>query len=120
MPNPNAPLRPSVFQVHLKDTNELHTAYISLFADGGVFIPTQRDFRLGDDVYLLLTMPGETRGTPLVCTVGWVTPAGSVGHRSQGIGARFPANDDTATQLKARIEQRLSPLMQTDRSTQTL
>ena len=48
----NAPAtpRPSVLQQNLKEKGALYAAYISSFANGGIFIATDREFRLGDDV----------------------------------------------------------------------
>jgi type IV pilus assembly protein PilZ len=42
--------RPSVMQLAIKEKAALYAAYIPMFAEGGVFVPTQRDYRLGDDV----------------------------------------------------------------------
>jgi len=30
-----------------------------LLSDGGLFVPTTRDYRLGDDIYLLLMLPDD-------------------------------------------------------------
>src|SRR3712207_8023270 len=38
---------------------------IPLFADGGVFIPTTRDYKLGDDVYVLLSLPDDPQRYPV-------------------------------------------------------
>ena len=51
--------RPSVMQLAIKEKAALYAAYIPMFAEGGVFVPTQREYRLGDDVYVLLTLPDE-------------------------------------------------------------
>jgi len=84
------PPRPSVLQLALKEKGALYAAYIPLFADGGIFVATHREFRLGDDVYVLLTLPEDTQRYPIAGKVGWVTPAGAGGNRTQGIGVRFP------------------------------
>ncbi len=49
--------RPSVMQLAIKEKGALYAAYIPFFVEGGVFFPTQRDYKLGDDVYVLLTLP---------------------------------------------------------------
>ena len=46
--------RPSVIQLVFREKGALYAAYIPLFAEGGLFVPTNRDYRLGDDIYLLL------------------------------------------------------------------
>lgn len=113
------PPRPSVLQLALKEKGALYAAYIPLFADGGIFVATPRDFRLGDDVYMLLTLPEDTQRYPIAGKVGWVTPAGAGGNRTQGIGVCFP-KDEKSVQLKAKIEQILGTAIASDRPTQTL
>lgn len=48
----SSPPRPSVLQLALKEKGALYAAYIPLFANGGIFVATNRQFRLGDDVYV--------------------------------------------------------------------
>ncbi|MCZ2104883.1 MAG: PilZ domain-containing protein [Comamonadaceae bacterium] len=114
----NAP-RPSVMQLNLKDKAALHAAYIPLFEEGGIFVPTPRDYRLGDDVYVLLSLPDEPRRYPLAGKVAWVTPARASGNRTQGVGVQFP-KDEKSRELKAKIEEILGPLLGSDKPTQTL
>jgi type IV pilus assembly protein PilZ len=114
-----APLRPSVIQLTIKEKGALYAAYIPLFADGGVFVPTTREYRLGDDVYVLITLPDDPQRHPVAGKVAWITPARAAGNRSPGIGVRFPSNEK-ARQLKARIEDLLAGTVASDRSTQTI
>lgn len=113
------PPRPSVLQLALKEKGALYAAYIPLFSEGGIFIATNREFRLGDDVYLLLMLPDDPQRYPVAGKVGWVTPANASGQRTQGIGVRFP-KDEKSVQLKAKIEQILGAAIASDRPTQTV
>lgn len=117
-PAPNAP-RASVIQLAIKEKAALYAAYIPVFTDGGVFIPTTKDYRLGDDVYVLLTLLDDPQRYPIAGKVGWITPARASATRTQGIGVRFPA-DDKSRQLKAKIEDILGAHLASDRPTQTL
>src|SRR5205085_5886879 len=85
--------RPSVIQLAIKEKAALYAAYIPLFADGGVFIPTTRDYRLGDDVYVLLSLPDDPQRHPVAGKVAWVTPPRAAANRTQGVGVRFPSDD---------------------------
>ena len=67
--------RPSVIQLAIKEKAALYAAYIPLFADGGIFIPTTRDYKLGDDVYVLLSLPDDPQRYPVAGKVAWITPA---------------------------------------------
>jgi len=113
------PHRPSVIQLAIKEKAALFAAYIPLFAEGGVFIPTTREYRLGDDVYVLLTLPEDTQRYPVAGKVAWVTPARAAGSRTQGVGIQFP-KDEKSRILKLRIEEILGTHLSADRSTQTI
>ena len=114
-----ASARPSVIQLSIKEKAALYAAYIPLFADGGIFIPSSRDYRLGDDVYVLLTLPEDTQRYPVAGRVAWVTPARAAGNRTQGVGIQFP-KDEKSAQLKAKIESLLGSSLSSDKPTQTL
>ena len=90
--NPTTP-RPSVIQLAIKEKAALYAAYIPLFADGGIFIPTTRDYRLGDDVYVLLSVPDDPQRYPLAGKGGGVSAAGVAGSRAPGVGIRIPADE---------------------------
>lgn len=111
--------RPSVIQLAIKEKAALYAAYIPLFAEGGIFIPTTRDYRLGDDVYVLLTLPDDTQRYPVAGKVAWITPAKAAGGRAQGVGIQFP-KDEKSLALKLKIEEILGPHLSSDRSTQTI
>lgn len=111
--------RPSVIQLAIKEKAALYAAYIPLFKEGGVFIPTTREYRLGDDVYVLLSLPDDPQRYPVAGKVAWITPARAAGSRSQGVGVRFP-DDEKSRVLKLKIEELLGSYMASDRPTQTL
>lgn len=111
--------RPSVIQLAIKEKAALYAAYIPMFAEGGIFIPSTREYRLGDDVYVLITLPDDAQRYPIAGKMAWITPARSVGNRTQGIGIRFP-KDEKSDQLKTRIEQILGTALNSDRPTQTI
>ena len=111
--------RPSVIQLAIKEKAALYAAYIPMFADGGVFIPTTRDYRLGDDVYVLLSLPEDPQRYPVAGKVAWVTPARAAANRTQGVGVRFPA-DEKSRLLKIKIEEILGGHLASERPTQTI
>ena len=111
--------RPSVVQLAIKEKAALYAAYIPLFREGGVFIPTAREYKLGADVYVLMTLPDDTQRYPVAGKVAWVTPARAAGNRSQGVGVRFP-NDEKSRLLKLKIEEILGAHLSSERPTQTI
>jgi type IV pilus assembly protein PilZ len=111
--------RPSVIQLAIKEKAALYAAYIPLFTEGGIFIPIAREYKLGDDVYVLLSLPEDSQRYPVAGKVAWVTPAKASNNRTQGIGIIFP-KDEKSRQLRHKIEEILGAHIASDRPTQTI
>ena len=111
--------RPSVIQLAIKEKAALYAAYIPLFSDGGIFIPSTKEYTLGDDVYLLLSLPNDVQRYPVAGKVAWITPPQAANNRAQGVGVQFPP-DEKSRILKAKIEEILGTSLNSGRSTQTL
>jgi type IV pilus assembly protein PilZ len=115
---PGAP-RPSVIQLVFREKGALYAAYIPAFSEGGLFVPTTRDYTLGDDIYLLLSLPEDPQRYPVAGKIAWITPANASGGRTQGVGVRFPGDDKTRL-LRVKIEQILGTNISSSKPTQTL
>ncbi len=111
--------RPSVIQLSIKEKAALYAAFIPLFSEGGLFLPSTRSYNLGDDVYLLLSLPDDMQRYPVAGKVAWITPVKAAGGRTQGVGISFP-KDDKARALKLKIEETLGALLASDKPTQTI
>jgi len=111
--------RPSVIQLVFREKGALYAAYIPLFTEGGLFVPTTREYRLGEDIYLLLSLPDDAQRYPVAGKVAWITPANASAGRTQGVGVRFP-NDDKTRVLKVRIEEILGTAISSSKPTQTI
>ena len=88
----SATARPSVIQLVFREKGALYAAYIPMLSDGGLFVPTTREYRLGEDIYLLLSLarrPTAISGRRQGCMdhasqrVGWPH---SRGRRSISVG----------------------------------
>lgn len=111
--------RPSVIQLVFREKGALYAAYIPLFGEGGLFVPTTREYKLGDDIYLLLSLPDDPQRYPVAGKVGWITPANASGGRTQGVGVRFPTDEKTRV-LKLKIEEILGTTISSSKPTQTI
>jgi type IV pilus assembly protein PilZ len=116
--SPGSP-RPTIIQLAIREKGALYAAYIPAFTDGGLFIATDRDYRLGDDIYVLVTLPEDHQRYPVAGKVAWITPARASGNRTQGVGVRFP-KDEKCAQLKLKIEQILGQSLNSGRPTLTI
>jgi type IV pilus assembly protein PilZ len=118
VPAPTA-TRPSVIQLVFRERGALYAAYMPMFSEGGIFVPTTRDYKLGEDIYLLLSLPDDPQRYPVAGKVGWITPANASGGRTQGVGVRFPT-DEKSRALRARIEEALGTSISSVKPTQTI
>jgi type IV pilus assembly protein PilZ len=114
-----ATARPSVIQLVFREKGALYAAYIPLFTEGGLFVPTTREYRLGEDIYLLLSLPDDAQRYPVAGKVAWITPPNASAGRTQGVGVRFP-NDDKTRVLKLKIEEFLGTSISSSKPTQTI
>ena len=111
--------RPSVLSLPIKEKAALYAAYMPFLANGGVFVPTNKPYKLGDDIYLILTLMDDPTKYPIAGKIVWVTPPGANNNKAQGIGVHF-ASDESGQRVKARIEELLGAALRSTRATHTL
>ena len=109
--------KPAVISHAVRDRDALYMAYMPFLINGGIFVPCQRDAELGDDIFVLLSLPDDEQRYTVAGKVAWITPPGST--RIEGLGVHFPG-DDSGKRLKARIEDILGTMLASDQPTHTL
>lgn len=110
--------QPGILTLNIKDKSALYVAYMPFVKNGGLFIPTTKEYRLGDEVFMLLTLMEDPERLPVAGKVVWVTPRAAQNKRQQGIGVQFSTQDNGTTQKK--IEGLLAGALGADRVTNTL
>jgi type IV pilus assembly protein PilZ len=110
--------QPGILTLNIKDKNALYVSYMPFVKNGGLFIPTTKEYRLGDEVFILLTLMDSAERLPVAGKVVWLTPRGAQGKRAQGIGVQFSTQDGGETQKK--IETLLAGMIGSERPTHTL
>ena len=111
--------RAGMLSLAIKERSALFAAYMPYLKTGGLFIPTNRPYQMGDQVYMLITLMEDTAKMPVSGTVVWITPAGAQGNRQQGIGVQFDDNESSAG-LRGKIEGVLGNAMKSTRQTHTM
>ena len=107
-----------ILSLTIKDTSALYAAYMPFLKNGGLFIPTSKSYRLGEEIFMLLTLMEESEKTPIAGRVVWITPAGAQGNRTAGIGVEFSELDKGQTRHK--IENQLGAALKSERHTHTM
>ncbi len=108
----------NVLRLAFKDKAELYKSYMSFVRNGGLFVKTKAPYKVGDEIFLMLTLPEETERLGVAGRVVWVTPPGAQGSQVPGIGIQFLEQDHGATQ--ERIETILAGALGTERPTYTM
>ncbi len=106
-----------ILSLTIKDKAVLYAAYMPFLENGGLFIPTNKHYKLGDEVFMLLSLMDEAEKLPVAGKVVWITPQGAQGNRTAGIGVEFSEQDDTAIR---KIETYLAGSLESDRPTHTM
>jgi type IV pilus assembly protein PilZ len=107
-----------VLSLAIKEKAALYAAYMPYLKNGGIFVPTNKPYQLGDEVYLILTLMDDPAKLPLAGKVVWISPAGG-GSRQPGIGVHFPA-DETGISARKKIEDMLGTTLKSARPTHTI
>src|ERR1700684_1090914 len=95
--------------------------------NGGLFIPTNSNYRLGDEVFMLLNLMGEEEKLPVAGRVIWMTPKGAQGQRTAGIGVPFSdqgsgvqCSDEDRDNTQKKIENDRAVALGGDKPTHTM
>jgi type IV pilus assembly protein PilZ len=110
---------PAVLSLSIKEKAALYAAFMPFVKNGGIFVPTNRPYQLGDDVYLILTLLDDPTKVPVAGKVVWISPSGGGASKTPGIGVQFPA-DDSGFGARKRIEDALGAALRSARPTHTL
>ena len=111
--------RPGVLSLNVSSKSALYAAYMPFLAHAGLFVPTSKNYTLGDEVFMLLQLMDDPTRHPVAGRVVWITPHGAQGGRTQGVGVQF-ADDDAGKLLRSRIEQILGSHLGSARPTHTV
>ena len=110
--------KPGLLSLTVKDKNALYLAYMPYVVNGGLFVPTDNSYQIGDEVFMLLQLMEEEEKIPVAGKVIWITPKGAQGKRTAGIGVQFSDQDQGGTQKK--IENYLAGSTDEDKPTHSM
>jgi type IV pilus assembly protein PilZ len=110
--------RQRILSFTIKDKQALYAAYMPFITNGGLFIPTTKRYKLGDELFLLLQLMDEKERIPVAGKVVWITPLGAEGNRQVGIGIQF--SDQDKGDARRKIEEYLAGSLEGERPTHTM
>jgi type IV pilus assembly protein PilZ len=110
--------KPGVLSLAIKEKAALYAAYMPFVKGGGLFIPTNKSFKVGDEVFMLLSLLDDPVKLKVVGHVIWLTPV-TQGSRPQGIGVQF-SDKDGGNEARNKIEALLGGALKSARPTHTM
>ena len=114
----NISQRNKVISIEIKDKQALYMAYMPFLKEGGLFLPTKKDYNLGDEVFLLVKILDEIEPTSISGEVAWITPSDALGNRPAGVGVSFIG--ENARKTANLIESKLGGSLSLGRATHTM
>lgn len=114
-----ATVRPGVLSLSIKERSALFAAYMPFIKGGGLFIPTNKSYKMGEEVFMLLTLMDDPARLPVSGKVVWLTPSGAHGGRTQGVGVQFAFNE-SGKAAQNKIEGFLGGSLKSVRPTHTM
>lgn len=116
-PSTNMP-KPGVLSLAIKEKAALYAAYMPFVKGGGLFIPTNKEFKMGDEVFMLLSLIDDPVKLKVVGNVIWINPLTQNG-KPQGIGVQFNEKEG-GIEAKNKIEGILAAALKSGRPTHTM
>lgn len=108
----------AILSLTIRDKAVLYATYMPFVKQGGIFIPTNKMHKLGDEVQLVLHLLDETEHFPVTGKVVWITPSGAQGNRATGVGVQFQGEEGVT--LRNKIETYLAGALKSERPTHTM
>jgi type IV pilus assembly protein PilZ len=103
--------------IGFSDLKDLYRGYMPFLKNGGLFLRTARQYKMGQSLALSVTLPDALEPIIVSGKVAWITPHGSQSSNPAGIGISFI--DDKA-QLGAQIEKLLGGMLNSTDPTHTI
>lgn len=111
-------MKNKVLSLSIKDKSSLYASYMPFVENGGIFIPSEQTFELGEEVFMLVNLVDDNEKIPLSGSVVWITPKGAQNNKTAGVGVQFNSLDKGATRNK--IEKLLAGALSSDRKNHTM
>ena len=66
-------MKNKVLSLSIKDKSSLYASYMPFLENGGIFIPSEQTFELGEEVFMLVNLVDDDEKIPLSGKIVWIT-----------------------------------------------
>lgn len=109
--------RTGIIQANISDREMLYQSYMPFVVGGGLFVPSKISVKLGEEVFVLATLPEQSQKIPLTGKVIWISQKRN-GMKPQGFGIQL--SGEKGVYYKAEAEKLLAGLKANARSSYTI
>ena len=86
---------PGFYSLVLEDADSLSAAWLPFLEPGGLFVATRREHVLGEEVVLLLQLPGGVKHS-VAGSIAWISAEDLSGRRRPGAGVALDGEEGEA------------------------
>jgi len=107
-----------VLKLNLRDEDMLYACYMPYIKGCGIFVPSKQEHALGDEVFILVNLPGNGGKFAVSAKVVWLNPRQKMGRRVPGFGLQILGRD--AGKMRQKIEDILGKRIKSPSPTATM
>lgn len=106
-----------LLQVNITDRAMLQASYMPYINGGGLFIPSKQAVQMGEEIFVLATLPDQSQKIPLTGKVIWISPK-QTGIKPQGFAIQL--SGEKGIYYRMEVEKLLAGSMSSDRPSFTM
>lgn len=107
-----------ILTCNIQNIDVLYTSYLPFIERGAIFVPSDRQHQLGQELFVAFTLTGSSERIPLNGKVVWLNQKPSAG-RPAGFAIQF-GNDVIGQQMKNEVERLLAGKLDSQQTTYTM
>ncbi|WP_242678687.1 PilZ domain-containing protein [Psychrobacter pygoscelis] len=107
-----------ILTCNIEDEATLYASYLPFVNNGAIFVPSDRPQKLGDEVFVAITLPGSSERMPLNGKVVWINYKSQSG-RPAGFAVQF-GQDAVGLKVKNEVERLLAGKVDSTQATFTM
>ena len=106
-----------IIQANIPDVETLYLSYMPYVVGGGLFVPSKQPVKMGEEIFVLATLPEQSQKIPLTGKVIWISQKQN-GMKLQGFGIQL--SGEKGVYYKSEAERILAGLKSDNRNSYTM
>lgn len=112
------PGRGGILTCHIENVDMLYASYLSFVSNGALFVSSNQPQKLGDEVFIAVTLPNSSERLPMNGKVVWINSKAQA-NRPAGFAVQI-GTDVSGLKIKNEVERLLAGKIDSLQSTYTM